>query len=395
MLWNRYHFQHDRSGERVPWGYGYNMFAGLEKNALIFTNGDNDTFPLWYQQEVERYRRDVRVLNLSLLNTDWYIRQLRDNEPKVAISWTNEQILDLHPIQDEKRYYQPRDLAVAEIIHENFGKRPIYFAVTIPRESLQDYEDHLVLEGLVYRLTTQKGKDMRDFAKLEENVSKVYRFDGILRPDGKRDDSVYRDSNQQSLIQNYAGAFVRLGQHTEELAEATKDPATRKQQSDRAVHYYKQALEISPDFDALIVQLGNLYLKLAQTDSALKMYEDLLRRYPGDERWRYKLAEAYLEGGRREEGMRLLGGLAHDDPDNDYVRQYMIQAYHELGRDAEAEKVLGEWESGHPTDKKMREFYGYVKQGLTGHLWGADGVTRQPPQTMPQPEVVDSETTRP
>lgn len=97
---------HDRSERYIARDYAYNLLNSVEENAIIFTNGDNDTFPLWYIQEVEGVRTDVRVVNLSLLNTDWYIRQLRDRQTHeslpLAITLTDEEIdrmtseLELH-----------------------------------------------------------------------------------------------------------------------------------------------------------------------------------------------------------------------------------------------------------------------------------------------------------
>ncbi len=83
---------HDRSGRYTCRDFGQNYLMSLqdEGNPIIFTNGDNDTFPLWYNQDVEGVRTDARVCNLSYLQTDWYIDQMRRpayDSPSVPISW--------------------------------------------------------------------------------------------------------------------------------------------------------------------------------------------------------------------------------------------------------------------------------------------------------------------
>ena len=88
--WN----DHDRSGRYTALEVAKAYLDNCEKNAILFTNGDNDTFPLWYAQEVENYRTDVRVCNLSLLGMDWYIDQMKckvyESDP-LPISLTHDQ----------------------------------------------------------------------------------------------------------------------------------------------------------------------------------------------------------------------------------------------------------------------------------------------------------------
>lgn len=87
---------HDRSLKTSARDLALNYLKSCEKNGIIFTNGDNDTFPLWYMQEVEGIRTDVRVCNLSLMQTDWYTDQMKmrayESDP-LPIKFTEDQIL--------------------------------------------------------------------------------------------------------------------------------------------------------------------------------------------------------------------------------------------------------------------------------------------------------------
>jgi hypothetical protein len=108
---------HDRSKKTLARDLGNDYLESCEKNAILLTFGDNDTYPLWYSQEVENIRPDLRVINYSLLGTDWYINQLRyklNQSPPADVIFTEEQIrgntrsvipVYAMPGYDQNRYY--------------------------------------------------------------------------------------------------------------------------------------------------------------------------------------------------------------------------------------------------------------------------------------------------
>ena len=217
---------HDRSGRYACRDFGANYLMTLQDkgNPIILTNGDNDTFPLWYNQEVEGVRTDTRDCNMEYLQTDWYIDQMKHpayDSPALPISLQHkdyqEGLLEYLPIntdsltigsgKDEmvislkgKQGLYKNELMVLEMLSHAAWCRPIYLSVNSGGDYLSFFSDHLVLEGLAYRISPQaKGKQV-DVERLYDNIMHRFRYGNLKAQGIYVDEDVKRLANTHQLI---------------------------------------------------------------------------------------------------------------------------------------------------------------------------------------------------
>ncbi len=324
MLLTNYH-SHDRSRNFLPWDYAYNLLQSVAPNAVLFTNGDNDTFPLWYLQDVEGVRRDVRIANLSLLNTSWYIKQLKNQSPygamKVAMSLTDREIDQLAPtrwktvnasIPVPKKVYEEfgitdttkmtgalkwkfeptlrygsinavrvQDLVVYDIVKNFKWKRPIYFSVTCADDARIGLDKYLKMEGLAYRLVPEKSDNELTF--INEPVMRAHLFDSTdvtsrdyrpgLKFRGLNDPTVFFNANQIRLIQNYRNSFIRLAlyylyvKHDNKMTVATLDQMEKK-----------LPRHVIPMDYRLLFDVSGIYQQAGAKDKYLSMVSEIEKR---------------------------------------------------------------------------------------------------------------------
>ena len=267
MLSVNYH-SHDRSGNYVAWDYSYNLLQSVGPNGILFTNGDNDTFPLWYLQEVENVRKDVAVVNLSLLNTPWYIKQWKEARPEETkfINLTDKQVdritsslqrweekkVQVEVKNDPKnkegfiewnlkptfanQALRVQDIMVLRIINDAKWKVPIYFAVTVSQSNRIGLDQYLDMQGLTFQLKshktdpvdqdmmfknlmTQVGPDkwssdfsIAGFNNNESsnylNWSREYQPGYMFRNLGN--DKIFYNDQIIRLLQNYRSAYMQL-----------------------------------------------------------------------------------------------------------------------------------------------------------------------------------------
>ncbi len=425
-----YH-EHNRQGNYVAYDYSYNILQTCEPNGIIFTNGDNDTFPLWFLQYVYNIRRDVRVVNLSLLNTDWYIKQLRDEEPRVPINLTDAQIDGLQAMAWQKQtvtigvpkatyeqFYNDllrldstivreenpalrlevaptlygqgirvQDLMVLKILEDNKFRRPVYFAVTVSPDNKLGLDNYMRMDGLAFKILPVKINNRRlvDPQLMWTNLDEKFQYRNLNNPD------VYYDDNTKSLLGNYRSAFLTLAQYHLSNYEKYKDqplqaynPETRawtwQNDKERAMQVLDRMSEVTPES---VIPTGNFQLNLAIG----QMYEQLGKPEELDKRLRalgqdkslsltpemkLQLAD-YVENyfNRPVIAESLVQALVKADPNFGEGVRWLSGYYGRQGQYARGVDVLQQWVTRKPDDQQAKSQLEQLKM-----LAQADSLTK-------------------
>ncbi len=334
-------FEHDRSNFWIAHDYAYNMLAPLEPNSIVMTNGDNDTFPLWYIQEVENFRKDVRVVNMSLLNTPWYILQLKNLEPKVPFTFTDKEIQALYPYLDEKtgQVVWVKDLAVRDMIQANAWKKPVYLAVTVPEQMGLDRQ--LTLEGLVYRISEQPATQEMDLERTRKSLYEVFLYRGLLDKDRNFDSTVFKDENAMRLVQNYSAAHVQI---------AYRLQATQK--LDEAIQVLEDARKVSPGFPGLLEYLGRIHSQAGDLAKAEAYFREGLSRFPDSPEFYFHLGTLAYRRGAVEEAIQMLRRSTQLSQQYFDWFSALFTVLWQTGQREEAIEVLRTWLRAHPEDQQ-------------------------------------------
>lgn len=197
-----------QSEDIAPWllNYNYNVLMSTAENAILFTNGDNDTYPAWLLQEVKNIRPDVTIINISLSTLDGYLDQ---KLAKRGIEIDTKALKKASKSEGDGKFRLENYVKnVCFHLYENEPEIPIYFGLTVYEKFIADFKADLYIVGLAYRYKRDR---IDNLALLKKNLEKNFRLDYLSF-------DWYQEAHLQKglmprLNLNYAVIMVMLAEH--------------------------------------------------------------------------------------------------------------------------------------------------------------------------------------
>jgi hypothetical protein len=396
-----------RRGNFVPFDYAYNLLMTCEREGILFTNGDNDTFPLWALQQAYGIRKDVRIVNLSLVNTDWYIKQLKDLDPKVPISYTHAQIdgliHEMNPFAEPTPYTMPnaginivipgrqqqnalrvQDKMVLNIVDSNKWRKPVYFAVTVSDDNFMGLDPYLQMQGLAYRIMPSVvPQDKRiDIDRTVFLLDKVYRFRGL--GDGKAN----LEETTQKLLSNYAACYIQVALTLRKPIMDLKDEVAAMQKTladtsakspvDQTALLESKRKEYEQKLDLAVTKLDQCVALMPwdwrprmlrheflvnhnRAAEAEKRAKEALIIDPQNLEYTKMLTQALEVAGKRQEATNMLKQIVERDPDPWNACVSLARNYEEMKKFDSAVMVVEQFAQSHPGDKRASELISHIK----------------------------------
>lgn len=341
----------DRSDNFIPYDYGWNLLESTPKNGILLTHGDNDTFPLWCLQEVYGIRPDITVINLSLANTDWYIKQIR-SVMGLDLGWTDSDVDKLRRFRTPDGVtYRIQDIVSDAIIDNYYGKRPVCFSVTVGSGSRKykgkTLDQMLTMNGMVWVITEAKKKIEVDV----ENSFDFFTNPNRFKARGINNPSIYKDETTSRLTRNYGNAFLMVA-----------DTLRKAGDFERAEKITEEAVKNIPHAGDPVDFLATLYEQSGKIEELKWLVDNAISGKHLHQK--ILLARAYRGQGDLINAESILREMFAKNRSYKPVLDEMMRMYYSQ-RDVEnIHWLLKEWLRYNPNDKEVREMLKQFEVGF-------------------------------
>jgi tetratricopeptide (TPR) repeat protein len=344
------YFECDRSRDYIPYNYARNLLGSADPNAVLFVAGDNDTFPLWCIQEVYGFRKDVKMVNLSLANLHWYVKQIRDYMG-LELGWNDREIDNLRGIRyPDGRTLRLSDQVIDAIIFNNAQRIPINFSVTVGQNNRvirgRSADSLLTMSGLKFRLDGPKPRMTIQVDETIEFYSDRERF----RLDGLADSTIYKNETTFRTTNNYTTGFLVL-----------VDTLRVEKRYAEAEELLSHAIEKIPYSVELVNNLAGIY---AEQGKLAEMEQVIEETTIGNKRWlRTMMAAAQFQHGNTDRAVEILEELLAADQSYQRAFEELMRVLYQGKQYDQMTDVLARWVVHNPDDTAAARTLVLLREG--------------------------------